>query len=95
MVAVFVVVYMNCASVTTNKFEDVAPRGGRICIPVITVNLVQQDSKSHELDAAFADDLIGEREVHVTDKGFPIEFHAVCEIDVVVIAIKAFHAQFS
>ena len=59
MAAVFVVVYMNCASVTTNKFEDVAPWGGRICIPVITVNLVQQDSKSHVLDAAFADDPIG------------------------------------
>ena len=59
MAAVFVVVYMNCASVTTNKFEDVAPRGGRFCIPLITVNLVQQDSKSHVLDAAFAGDPIG------------------------------------
>ena len=59
MATVFVVVYMNCASVTTNKFEDVAPRGGRICILVITVNLVQQDFKSNVLDAAFADDPIG------------------------------------
>ena len=65
-----------------------------MCIPVITVNLVQQDSKSHVLDAAFADDPIAYRVVHVTDKRFPIEYRAVCEIDVVVIAINAFHAQF-
>ena len=57
--AVFVVVYMNRASVTTNKFENVAPRGGRICMSVITVNLVSQDSKSHAMDAVFADDPIG------------------------------------
>ena len=59
MAAVFVVVCMNCASVTTNKLEDVAPRVLRIFVAIITVNLVQQDSKLHLLHAAFADDTIG------------------------------------